>query len=165
MITRPMHVTFGQLNKLPKGSKLELFFMDRNLLDMIDQYFSTHRSEAKGIGVHAREVFRDHGYFVHYTKISPANSGSLKGTWKWTIDGMNQKGKPEEQHFDIEDPDRKKWVPMSMSPPNGMICDAKEKKCYRVKKGKGYPAHLRVGWRGPCVKAFDLYNRFPLIRK
>lgn len=131
------HMTIKDIVDIPVGEKTEIFFMDRNILDLIED-------NKKYIPILPSEFFSK-CYFITFTKID----NGIRGTWLWNT--YSDIGNcPEHREFDIDLGSF--WYPLK----NDKVPLNDEQGNIRFGKnaGKHYSAfsdNTRLGWRGPMM--------------
>jgi DNA-directed RNA polymerase beta' subunit len=84
-------MTIKDVIDIPKGEEREIFFMDRNIIDIAD------RNE-KNVEMLPSDFFKD-CYFIKFIKTDDG----IRGTWFWNKHYLDDVGNcPEHKEFDID---------------------------------------------------------------
>jgi hypothetical protein len=133
------HMTIKDVIDIPKGEEREIFFMDRNIIDIAD------RNE-KNVEMLPSDFFKD-CYFIKFIKTDDG----IRGTWFWNKHYLDDVGNcPEHKEFDIDLGTF--WYPLKdnkvpVNDQQGIVRFGKN----AGKHYSSFPNNVRLGWRGPMM--------------
>lgn len=147
--TQEYHLTIKDICEIPVGESIDIFFMDRNVLDTSADIDYNQPNE----NIDPQIFFRN-SYFIKFTK---REANGILGDWEWYWDGkqnvqkIDAYGTNQQREFDINyNPTN--WYPLK----NNKLpkCDSQGFANFGAVAGQHYStfnAKTRLGWRGPMM--------------
>lgn len=142
-VSKPYHLTIGDVLEFPVGKSVRIFFLDRSMFDLS----CDNKYNPIGQPIRPSEFFRQ-GYFIDFTRRD-----DLKGTWTWTFNGSVD----NDREFDLALGEHL-WYPMRDS----KVPEKDSQGIFTIPEdfaGKHYqelPRNNRIGWRGPMMLASNM---------
>jgi hypothetical protein len=142
-LSKPYHLTIKDIENIPLNKPINIFCMDRNILDIscnIDHNYPNIPTKPS--------VFFRKGYCITFTKTEDG----IKGKWIFNHDANSSYKK--EFDIDIENI----WYPLK----NDCISDNINKNLHDIKyigtNYKEFPETTRLGWRGAIMLMNNMDN-------
>jgi hypothetical protein len=138
--SRPYHLTIQNILNLSNGDSIEIFFMDRNVMDIsCDKEYNE-----ENIPIKPSHFFRNCNY-ITFTKKE-----GIIGDWDWHCTLLTKKLTYKEREFDIDLGDF--WYPLK----NNKVPESNEYDLFDLSKYSGkhyseFSPDTRIGWRGEMM--------------